>query len=537
MRLRLVAALVAVVPLLLIQTPVQADRPDTPPGRAQAERVLEQVQTLLRKGVPDEVRSRMTPGEQSDARSVTLKLRDLRAAIPQLSPADRQTARAILARPTDPSGGGVGERYTVPEAPPVCGPNVCVHYVRTTADAPPMTDSNNDGVPDAVTRTLNIAEKVHTTYVAAGYRRPIGDGSRGGGVNKVDIYLSDLGSQNLYGYCTSDQPESTPTDYTVWAYCSVDDDFSTQQFPNGRTPLENLQVTMAHEYFHAVQFAYDSQEDGWLMEATATWAEDEVYDAVNDNRQYLPYGQLMRPGIPLDKFSSSEGTHYGNWIFFRYLTERFPAEVGGLPVVVREIWEKVSAETGDPDMYSLQGVIDALSERGQTLRGFYAAFADANRRPAKVYEEGAAYPVRAPAKAFRLTSGTRSSGWRYTTQKHLTSSAIRFTPGSGTTQSDWALRINLDLVAPTYGSSVRVTSYKKNGSISTTAIPMAADGTATRVFNFSSGSVKYVELVYVNGSARTRCWVSQTYDPHYSCFGDPQVDAAKQRYRATAFRR
>ena len=43
------------------------------------------------------------------------------------------------------------------------------------------------------------------------------------------------------------------------------------------TPLENLEVTAAHELFHAVQFAYDYDEDAWFMEATATWAEDEVY--------------------------------------------------------------------------------------------------------------------------------------------------------------------------------------------------------------------------------------------------------------------
>ena len=44
-----------------------------------------------------------------------------------------------------------GERpigYSVPEAPAHCGPAVCVHYVATTDDAPPLDDADADGVPD-----------------------------------------------------------------------------------------------------------------------------------------------------------------------------------------------------------------------------------------------------------------------------------------------------------------------------------------------------------------------------------------------------
>lgn len=540
MRLRLVAALAAVVPLLLVQAPVQADPPDradTAPGRERAERVLQEVKKVLGEGAADQLEPRSGAGEQAESRSATLLLRDLLAARPQLSASDRRVVDAVLARPTDRSGGAFGERYSVPEATPVCGPNVCVHYVRSTSDAPPLADNNGDGIPDSVARTLDIAEKVHTRYVAAGYRRPIGDGSRGGGTNKVDVYLSDIGSQGLYGYCTSDQPTSSgEPDYTLWAYCSLDDDFSSRQFPNGKTPLQNLQVTMAHEYFHAVQFAYDAMEDGWLMEATAAWVEDEVYDNVNDNLQYLPAGQMGRPGRPLDKFSSTEGTHYGNWIFFRYLTERFPAAVGGLPVAVRNIWEKVGAETGDPDMYSLQGVVAQLKELGTTLPAFYSDFANANRRPRLHYEEGASYDYARPAAIHRLSSDARGTGWRSTTQKHLTSTAVRFTPAAGTSQSNWRLRLSLDLFPRRAGSAARITTYKQDGTVSSQRVPLDSEGKATVAVDFSSSRVQYVEAVYVNASQRTTCWASQVQDPHYSCYGIPKMDSATQRYRGYAFR-
>ncbi len=102
----------------------------------------------------------------------------------------------------------------------------------------------------------------------------------------------------------------------------LDNDYA-RQFPTD-TPLENLRVTAAHEYFHAVQFAYDAFEDAWFMEATATWAEDELYTDINDNLQYL---RTDRSAGRASRWTSSSRRqhHYGAWIFFRYLTEQFPA--------------------------------------------------------------------------------------------------------------------------------------------------------------------------------------------------------------------
>ena len=67
-------------------------------------------------------------------------------------------------------------------------------------------------------------------------------------------------------------------------------------------------MTAAHEYFHATQFAYDIAEDGWFLEATATWAEDELYDDVNDNVQYLTDSPITHPGQPIDKFGGTAST-------------------------------------------------------------------------------------------------------------------------------------------------------------------------------------------------------------------------------------
>ena len=174
----------------------------------------------------------------------------------------------------------------------------------------------------------------------------------------------------------------------------LDNDYSrTSSRP---IPQENLQVTAAHEYFHAVQFGYDVSEDGWVMEATATWAEDELYDGVNDNVQYLRSGPMSLPHKSLDQFF--QAYHYGAWIFFRYLTERFPSSEGGMPTLVRDLWRRLDDASGGRGDYSLQGVKGVLRKRDLSLTEAFAGFSAANRTPGRSYDEGKAnhYPARAP---------------------------------------------------------------------------------------------------------------------------------------------
>ena len=75
--------------------------------------------------------------------------------------------------------------------------------------------------------------KVHRTYVRAGYRAPLKDAGQGGN-RKRDVYLRNIGSQGLYGYCTSDRRAGSE----VPAYCALDNDFSrpsSRPTPRSRT--------------------------------------------------------------------------------------------------------------------------------------------------------------------------------------------------------------------------------------------------------------------------------------------------------------
>jgi hypothetical protein len=503
MRSRMLPALVAgaLTVTLLGQGPASADpRELTGPSlpatasTTAAERAsdaLARAQALFAEKSPAAARRQA----ETSGRDATLVLNDLRRAMGDLSPADQQRAQELLARPTAPGGDGIVD-YSVAEATPVCGDVICIHYVTTTEDAPPLTDTTPaNGIPDQVDRALVNAERVHDTYVDAGYRRPDPDGALGGGSDQVDIYLAEIGEEGLYGYCTSDQPEKFDGTSNYWAYCVIDDDYSG--FPN--SPQEDQQVTLAHEYFHAVQYAYDATESNWFLEATATWAEDEVFDSVNDNWNYLEYGQMGNPLNPLNTFSGL--IHYGNWIFFRFLTEKFRSQTGDMPNLVLEMIQRGSNRTGQPDASAMQAIQKELAQRGTTLAAAYQQFSVANRAPKKFYDEGRNYRAAAPLKTFRLTSSNRSTGKWVGKLLHLSNGPVRYKPGAGTDARDWKLRISVNMPPKNAGPAARVLVFKKSGKIAVSTIRLSPKTTGSKTVSFSSRSVKHVELVLINSSA------------------------------------
>lgn len=467
----------------------------------------------------------------------TLALRDLLAVRDDLSADDRREADRLLARPTDGASDPQGDGYTVAEQTPVCGTNVCVHYVTSTVDAIDPTDGPDDGaIPDVVDNVLATLETVHATYAAAGYREPKPDGVLGGNA-LTDVYLANIGDDSLYGYCASDDPGS-PNTWDRWAYCVLDNDYSPAEFPNN-TPLENLQVTIAHEYFHAVQFAYDTFEDGWFMEATATWVEDELFDDVNDNVGYLPAGQLGKPSIPLDKFDASTGGQYGNWIFFRRLTEKYPTLTGALPNIVREIWERADSVAPAVDNYSIQAVRNEIVQRsGASFAAYFTRYGADNRRSrtATIYNEGAAnaYPIPPLAYSKTMSSTSPATGWRSVTTHHLTSRTVRVTPGSTIRSTAWRARIELDMVGTGRGSAATLVVARKNGTFTTVALKIDSTGYLRTTTGFSNQNVKYLELTLTNASAVYQgCFL--VFTP-YSCSGTPRDDSQVQKFRITAYR-
>ena len=207
-----------------------------------------------------------------------------------------------------------------------------LHYTTaSTADAVPATDNSGiRGVPDYVEIAARSWEDIwQREVVQLGYPAPKGVTSQ----NKFHVYYSKL---SYYGYtmpANVDLQAVTPVPLgTASAFIVINNDFSG--FPandEDRTGTEvirsgALKVTQAHEFMHALQFNINVYGSGWLMESHATWAEDAVYDGVNDWHWYINRF-LVTPEIPIfNRFL------YGAAYFQNYLSETYGVDV------VRQIW-------------------------------------------------------------------------------------------------------------------------------------------------------------------------------------------------------
>ncbi len=484
---------------------------------------LERARSLFH---PAGVRARYGGVARPGPRDATLVLRDLLLEYGALSRAQRRLADAILARPTDPSD---RDHYTVNEAPPYCSTDACYHWVASTADAPPLADGDMDGRPDWIDTVATTLEAVWQQEITTfGFRAPKSDATSTdhGPDGRLDIYLADVGSDGIYGYCTSDDPHlsSSYRHFDMSAYCVIDNDFAEL----GGVPA--LQVTIAHEFFHASQFAYDITEDRWFMEATATWIEDEVYDDVNDNVQYLATSPITRPGTPMDANNAAFFV-YGDWIFFRFVSEWFGGSGTHDVSVVRRAWTLADGAKGGKDLYSLKAVARASTARGVPFTALFRRFAMVNDVAPAWYDEGAAqsYPPAPLANVVRISRrNATDAGSRR--MRHLTSAYLGFRPGTGVSGSA-RLRLSVNLPPAKTGATAAAVTISTVGAVSFSAFRLGSDGDGSVRVPFGRGTIREVALVLTNASTRTKCWKDlSTW--RYSCAGAPVDDGLDYAYRA-----
>ena len=482
---------------------------------SEAEYALERARSLFQLA---KVRREFGYVARPDPRDATMILRDLAVRTDDLAGADRTAARRILGRPDDPDPPPhqppkvpIGDGWTVEESffSPSCGTNVCVHWVDEPgdSDAPPEEDVDpSNGVPDWVDLTLATWENAWFQEIdTIGYRPPLSDvdSPNNGGDVTLDVYLDDLGADFVFGYCTSDDPSAgSPDVYAVSAYCVIDNDFDPDQYGDEHTPQQFLEVTSAHEFHHASQFAYDWLEDYWLMEGTATNIEETVYPAIDDNVNFLlGWSPLTRPGSPLDRGGLGD-SEYGAWIFWRFLEEK----IAGDPAIVREIWERADASVPDvsPDDYSLQAVTRELTQRGLPFGDVFADFAVANRLGDYDDAETAGYPVPPRSATFAIGAQHPTVGWRSWEIDHLAARYVSFSPGASATPTS---KLRVEVRLPKFGARATVVVVRADGTVTTRRLNQGQLGYARRSVAFGRGVVKRVEVALSNGSARvSSCW-------------------------------
>ncbi|MBC8248065.1 MAG: hypothetical protein H8E90_00170, partial [Anaerolineales bacterium] len=280
-------------------------------------------------------------------------------------------------------------------------PHFQIHYTNSGKDAVDPADANASGVPDYIEMMGAELENVWAAELEAmGWLQPPSDQTVDG-VPDYDVYVEDM---QYYGYTAGDgeanqgvqsgDNENSPgvIELNAWhSYIGLENDY----YGNfSCAPLDCMRVTAAHEFNHAIQFGYDAWEENWLMEATATWIEDEVYDYVNDNLAYLPFyfddPDLCLPGtIPY-----RPGRWYADWILMRFISEHH-----GGQGTVRSVWEHSVNYDSYSGSFAFNTLSDALGAIGTNLPSVFFGFAAANyvmstcpSNEPYCYEEAGLYP-------------------------------------------------------------------------------------------------------------------------------------------------
>ena len=233
---------------------------------------------------------------------------------------------------------GPGDRYdddAVLRSYAPADSRVRVWYVSEGEDAVPPGDvAPADGVPDYVDEIARVADESHAIYVdLLGFRAPLVDADllpadEVGGDERFDIYLLHFPAAD--GQFSLDACEDASNHCA--GHMVVENDFLGASYPSLSIAIR---VVVSHEYFHAIQAAYDSGQDIKWSEGTAVWAEEQAYPEQDDYERFLS-AFLDKPFRPFDRASGSsfgDAYPYGAALWPSFLSERFD------PAIVRAIWE------------------------------------------------------------------------------------------------------------------------------------------------------------------------------------------------------
>jgi len=234
-----------------------------------------------------------------------------------------------------------------------------------------------DGIPDYVNRCADYLHLSHTVIVDnLGFDAPPIDDDRGGD-SRYDIYLT-----NTPALTTPELPSNEyPGRPAYSSFIQLGHDLRIPRYPDNPYPF--LKISAAHEYFHAVEFAYRAYSDDltpWWFESCAVWIEDLVFDEVNDSYFLLPtyLGSLHK-----SLYRTTGQFIYGSWLFPETIYEIYGHDL------IRNCWETFASFDIAMDALDI-----SLNEFGIDLNTEYCRhiiwnyFTDYNYRDG-FYEEGA----------------------------------------------------------------------------------------------------------------------------------------------------
>ena len=207
-----------------------------------------------------------------------------------------------------------------------------VHYDTSGVDAPNLVDINNNSIPDYIDEVGLAAEYIDSILVQVYEFLPVTSDED----NIYDIYISDLGS-NWYGnndldYDSLGEPIGT-------SYIRIDNEYEADgdYYTHG---VDAMKVTLAHEYFHAIQRSYNIKpyNNVYFYELFAVWIEDIIYPDIND---YINTGWLSSfYNEPEQMITSTDGYSIG--LYAHYLTSVLDEDSAINNSIIKKIWNEFS---------------------------------------------------------------------------------------------------------------------------------------------------------------------------------------------------
>lgn len=300
------------------------------------------------------------------------------------------------------------------------------HYTLTGFDAVLPLDADNNGIPDYVDLIVTTFSNIgNIDFTEMEFVRPPGDGwytqIDDGGSEHYDVYIFNL-EAGYYGYVQAEDYAQNNSPITRGDNEFSEDDeeeramvtfMALRNNYNDFSGIESeiIEVTSAHEFFHAVQYGYDGWEAGWLLESTAVWMEEHHYDNINDCYQFLQEF-FDEPYLAIN-YDVNRG--YGAYIYFSYLTDNRVSNN-----LIRTIFER-SREYNSYDVdYSIPTVMAALNDydldfETVTHDFFIANGMLSNSDSAGVYQynEASTFPMDLPTLEQTITASSDTTMYYY----------------------------------------------------------------------------------------------------------------------------
>jgi len=214
-----------------------------------------------------------------------------------------------------------------------------IFYKVTGVNAPDLTDNNENSIPDYIDEVGIAADYTRGVLLSMGYDpepSPYYDGHDG----YYGIFISNRGSYK-YGVNLPD------------GHIEIDNDYSSGYYTTG---LQAMRLTVAHEFFHAVQRGYrQPNSDIYFYDMSSTWIEDVI---VPDGNDYLEWTDDFFNN-PEKSIEDTDG--YSIALFGHYLSSQYDnVDDETQSVIIRKMWEDY--ENGGSAYYSMDDVLsDYLS--------------------------------------------------------------------------------------------------------------------------------------------------------------------------------